>query len=273
MKAMRLVRKIYLKNNMKQKLYDFLHSSIVSKFIYWLIIINVLAIILESYAVYRSEFANVFHFFEIFSVVIFTIEYLVRLYTASIAFEKYKASNSRWKFATSGYGIIDLIAILPFYLPFIFAVDLRILRVLRLIRLLRIFKLGRHSKALKTILDVLKETRSELSITFFVAFVLLLLSSTLMYYIEHDVQPESFASIGHSFWWAIATLTTVGYGDVYPITAAGKILGGITAIIGIGFLALPTGIISSAFMDKIKESKENVGCTCPNCGYEITQAK
>ncbi len=258
---------------MKQELYDFLHSSVVSKFIYWMIIINVLAIILESYAIYRSEFANAFYYFEIFSVVIFSVEYIVRLYTAPLAFKSYKSINSRWKFASSGYGIIDLIAIIPFYIPFLFAVDLRILRVLRLIRLLRIFKLGRHSKALKTILDVLKETRSELSITFFVAFILLLLSSTLMYYIENDAQPESFASIGHSFWWAIATLTTVGYGDVYPITAAGKILGGITAIIGIGFLALPTGIISSAFMDKIKESKEVKECICPSCGYKITDTK
>lgn len=258
---------------MKQKLYDLLHSQLVSKFIYWLIIINVLSIILESYATYRNNYANYFYAFEVFSVVVFTLEYFLRLYTVPIAFKKYQKRTSRWKFATSGYGIIDLIAIIPFYIPFIFPIDLRILRVLRLIRLLRVFKLGRHSKALKTILDVLKETRSELSITFFVAFILLLLSSTLMYYIEHDLQPESFASIGHSFWWAIATLTTVGYGDVYPITAAGKILGGVTALIGIGFLALPTGIISSAFMEKIKESKENSRCTCPNCGHEIIKIK
>lgn len=258
---------------MKQKLSDILNSPFVSKFIYWLIILNVLSIILESYAVYRNNYGLYFYVFETFSVIVFSIEYFIRLYTAPIAFETFKNNNPRWKFATSGYGVIDLIAILPFYIPFILPLDLRILRVLRLFRLLRVFKLGRHSKALKSILDVLKETRSELSITFFVAFILLLLSSTLMYYIEHDLQPESFASIGHSFWWAIATLTTVGYGDVYPITAAGKVLGGITALIGIGFLALPTGIISSAFMEKIKESKENTACTCPKCGHEITDIK
>jgi len=254
---------------MKQKLYSLLHSNLFSKFIYWLIIVNVLSIILESYADFKAVYGWYLHVFEIFSVVVFTVEYIVRLYTAPIEFSSFNKARSRWKFATSGYGIIDLIAILPFYLPFLFAVDLRILRVLRLIRLLRIFKLGRHSKALRSILEVLKETRSELSISFFVAFILLLLSSTLMYYIEHDVQPESFASIGHSFWWAIATLTTVGYGDVYPVTAAGKILGGITAIIGIGFLALPTGIISSAFIEKVKETKEKKSCTCPKCGFLI----
>ncbi|BAO54594.1 ion transporter [Nonlabens marinus] len=256
---------------MKQKLYDILHSGPVSKFIYWLIIVNVLSIILESYADFKAAYGWYLYVFEVFSVVIFTIEYVIRLYTAPLEFKVNSKIKSRWKFASSGYGIIDLIAILPFYLPFLFAVDLRILRVLRLIRLLRIFKLGRHSKALRSILDVLKETRSELSISFFVAFILLLLSSTLMYYIEHEVQPESFASIGHSFWWAIATLTTVGYGDVYPVTAAGKILGGITAIIGIGFLALPTGIISSAFIEKVKETKENKSCACPNCGHEIKE--
>lgn len=258
---------------MQQKLYDFLHHRIFSKFIYWLIILNVTAIILESYVVFREDYFDFFHAFEIFSVVIFTIEYILRLYTAPIAFDKYRKTHSRWRFATSVYGVIDLLAIVPFYLPFFFVIDLRILRILRLIRLLRIFKLGRHSKALRTIFDVLKETRSELSITAFVAFVLLMLSSTLMYYIEGDVQPEHFASIGHSFWWAIATLTTVGYGDVYPITAAGKVLGGMTAMIGIGFLALPTGIISSAFIDKLRESKEQARCTCPNCGHEITDIK
>lgn len=258
---------------MRKKLYNLLHSKIVSKFIYWLIILNVISIILESYAVYKSAYALIFYSFEVFSVTIFTVEYLVRLYTAPIAYRKFKKSHATWKFATSTYGVIDLIAILPFYLPYFLAVDLRILRILRLLRLLRVFKLSRHSKALRSIMDVLKETRSELSMSVFVAFVLLLLSSTLMYYVEHDAQPENFASIMHSFWWAIATLTTVGYGDIYPITAAGKVLGGITAVIGIGFLALPTGIISSAFMEKIKNSKENQSCKCPNCGHEVKSIK
>jgi voltage-gated potassium channel len=178
--------------------------------------------------------------------------------------------KERLNFAFSTMGIIDLIAILPFYLPFIFPFDLRIVRIMRLFRLLRIFKLSRYSKSLKTIRYIFKEIKGELSITVFVTFVLMLLSSTLMYYIEHDDQPEQFASIGDSFWWAVATLTTVGYGDVYPVTALGKLLSGIIALIGIGFVALPTGIISSAFIEKIqkdkKEKKKAKVFNCPKCG-------
>jgi voltage-gated potassium channel len=129
---------------------------------------------------------------------------------------------------------------------------------------------------LKTIQYIFKETKAELSITVFVTFVLMILSSTLMYYIEHDAQPEKFASIGDAVWWAVATLTTVGYGDVYPVTALGKILSGIIALIGIGFVALPTGIISSAFIEKIQAEKKskkgkkakNKDC-CPTCGKNI----
>ncbi|RXP46896.1 ion transporter [Lutibacter sp. HS1-25] len=256
---------------MKKKVYDFINNNpIFIKFIYGLIILNVVALILQSYEELRVSYSDFFNSFELFSVIVFTIEYVLRLWTSDLD-PSYKGNSfqKRIKFIFSKFGLIDLFAILPFYLPFIFPFDLRILRILRLFRLLRIFKLGRYSKSLKTISSVLKETRSELSITLFIAFILLVLSSTLMYYFENDVQPEKFASIGHSFWWAVATLTTVGYGDVYPITGIGKILSAIIALIGIGFVALPTGIISSAFIEKIqKDRKENRICKCPNCGTE-----
>lgn len=255
---------------MKRKISQFLQEKNTIKFIYWLIVINVIALILESYQEINAEFGIFFQAFEIFSVLVFTIEYFLRIYTADLdADSSWKA---RWQFIKSPLGIIDLIAILPFYLPRIFTFDLRIVRILRLFRLLRVFKLGRYSKSLKTITSVLKDTKSELSITIFVTFILLVFSSTLMYFLENEAQPEQFASIGHAFWWAIATLTTVGYGDVYPITAFGKILSGIIALIGIGFVALPTGIISSAFMEKLQKEKEKEKekkCQCPNCGTEF----
>lgn len=259
---------------MKKKVYNLINNNqLFIKFIYGLIILNVILLILESYKSIRNKFGDFLEIFEIISVVIFTIEYLLRLWTSDLN-ENYKGNSltKRFRFGYSTIGIIDLIAILPFYLPFLFPFDLRIVRILRLFRFLRIFKLGRYSKSLKTINSVLKETKSELAITVFVAFILLVLSSTLMYYIESDVQPENFASIGHAFWWAVATLTTVGYGDVYPITSIGKVLSAIIALIGIGFIALPTGIISSAFIEKIQEQKtEKVTeiCKCPNCGTEI----
>lgn len=257
---------------MKKKIYELINKNpIFIKFIYGLIILNVISLILESYNKLRISFSDSFYYFELISVIIFTIEYLLRLWTSDLDKSINASSfNKRLKFGFSTLGLVDLIAILPFYLPFIFPFDLRIVRILRLFRLLRIFKLGRYSKSLNTITSVLKSSKSELAITGFVAFILLVLSSTIMYYFENEVQPEKFASIGHSFWWAVATLTTVGYGDVFPITAMGKIMSGIIALIGIGFIALPTGIISSAFIERIQEQKKEKNiCKCPKCGTKF----
>lgn len=255
-------------SSIKQRTHHLLHKNKwFIQFIYGLIILNIVALILESYKNYRNEYTDFFYFFEAFSVLIFTIEYILRFWVADLNKKrKTSKSKSRFSFAFSTMGIIDLMAILPFYLPMFFAIDLRVLRILRLFRLARLFKLGRFSRSLKTINKVLKDTRSDLTITAFIAFILLVLSSTLMYYAEGDEQPEKFASIGHAFWWAVATLTTVGYGDVFPVTSLGKFLSGVIAMIGIGFVALPTGIISSAFVDKIREQKQNkTKCKCPNC--------
>ncbi|WP_298767639.1 ion transporter [uncultured Polaribacter sp.] len=259
---------------MKKRIYEFINKNpSFIKLIYGLIILNVITLILESYRELKVSFSDFFYYFELISVIIFSIEYLLRLWTSDLE-KSYKGNSfkKRLKFGFSTLGLIDLLAILPFYLPLIFPFDLRILRILRLFRLLRIFKLGRYSKSLNTITCVLKSTKSELAITGFIAFILLVLSSTIMYYFENEVQPEKFASIGHSFWWAIATLTTVGYGDVFPITAMGKVMSGIIALIGIGFIALPTGIISSAFITRIQEQKKKKEiCKCPNCGTKINK--
>ena len=254
---------------MKRRVYNFIeYNPIFIKFIYGLIILNVISLIIGSYKEIREMNTRFLDYFEIFSVVVFTIEYVLRLWTADQN-EEYKGGpfRKRIRFVFSTFGLIDLVAILPFYLPLVLPIDLRIVRILRIMRLIRIFKLGRYSTSMKTISSVLKETKSDLGITLFIAFIMLVLASTLMFYIESDVQPDKFASIGHSFWWAVATLTTVGYGDVYPVTAMGKILSGAIALIGVGIVALPTGIISSAFVEKI--SKKNKTCTCPNCGSEI----
>ena len=253
---------------MKKKVTDFInHNKYFIRFIYALIALNIIALVLESYQELNDKYYTFFNYFEVFSVTIFTIEYLIRIWISDKTKEN---KRERLNYAFSTLGIIDLIAILPFYLPFIFPFDLRIVRILHLFRLLRIFKLGRYSKSLKTIKYIFKETKSELSVTVFVTFVLMILSSTLMYYIEHDDQPEQFASIGDAFWWSIATLTTVGYGDVYPVTGLGKLLSGIIALIGIGFVALPTGIISSAFINKIQSDKRiKKDCNCPHCGKKF----
>ncbi|QWX85587.1 ion transporter [Cellulophaga sp. HaHaR_3_176] len=249
---------------MKKKVSDFInYNKYFIKFIYTLIVLNILALILESYDELRTKFNLAFYFFELFSVIVFTVEYFIRIWISDKTKEN---KRERLNFAFSTSGIIDLLAILPFYLPFIFPFDLRVIRILRLFRLLRIFKLGRYSNSLKTIKYIFKETKAELTITIFVTFVLMILSSTLMFYIEHDDQPEQFSNIGDAFWWSIATLTTVGYGDVYPVTGLGKLLSGVIALIGIGFVALPTGIISSAFISRIQTKKKKKECDCPHCG-------
>jgi voltage-gated potassium channel len=255
----------------KQKTYDFIHTnSLFHKFIYTLIILNVFSLILASYKEIHFKYNSFFEDFELISVIIFSIEYILRFWTADLHYEKGSPFSKRIKFSLSTFGVIDLLAILPFYLPLLFPFDLRVLRILRLFRLLRILKLGRLSKSLQTITSVLKESKSELSITVFVAFILMILSSTLMYYVENEAQPDKFENIGQSLWWSVATLTTVGYGDIYPITGLGKILSSVIALIGIGFVALPTGIISSAFINKMQNNKEaKKECECPNCGTKF----
>ncbi|MFT4565863.1 MAG: voltage-gated potassium channel [Saprospiraceae bacterium] len=257
---------------MKENIFNLLnYNERFIKFIYTLIILNVVLVILASYKEIGLKYEYYLDIFEVISVIIFSIEFLLRLWVAdNETQDKNSPILSRIKFIFSFQGLVDLLAIIPFYLPMFFPFDQRSIRILRLFRLLRILKLGRFSKSIKTINNVLMETRIELGMTIFIAFILLVFSSTLMYYVEGDVQPEKFASIGHTFWWSIATLTTVGYGDVFPITALGKLLSAFIALIGIGFIALPTGIISSAFIKKIQFSNEAQECTCPNCNYNFT---
>jgi voltage-gated potassium channel len=246
---------------LKQRLTNLLHyNKTFVTTIYVLIVINIVGLILESFEVVRASYSLHLKTLEIFSIIIFTLEYLARVYVSK------SKGQSRRKFIFSFYGIIDLLAILPFYIPFVFKVDLRVLRILRLFRFVRVFKLGRINNSFKTIKEVFQSTKDDLITTTFIAFVLLLISSTLMYYAESEAQPKQFKSILHSLWWAVATLTTVGYGDIYPITGIGKILSSIIAIIGIGFVALPTGILSSAFIDKMR-NRDKV--TCQQCGEII----
>lgn len=255
---------------MKRKAFTFItKNQNFLRFIYTLIVLNICSIVLASYKDIQNEYSFALEAFEVFSVAIFTAEYFLRIWTADLLFDTGSTSAKRLKFCTSSFGIIDLFAILPFYLPLIFPFDLRFVRILRLFRLLRIFKLDRYSKSLKTIKSVLQETRTELSMTIFMASILLIFSSTMMYYVEHDAQPDKFQNIGESLWWSVATLTTVGYGDIYPVTALGKFISGIIALIGIAFVALPTGIISSAFIEKIRNERSSKKHICKNCGCEV----
>lgn len=235
-----------------------------------LILLNVIAIILESFQDISRAYASYFNLFELFSVIVFTIEYVLRLWTADLKVHSPHKFTSRIKYMFTPLALVDLLAILPFYLPMLIPFDLRFLRMLRLVRIFRLFKMKRYSRSLNIIGKVFKEKKNDLLITIFITFLLLTIASTFMYYIESDVQPDKFSNILQSFWWAIATLTTVGYGDVYPVTGWGKLLSGCIALLGIGLVALPTGIISSGFIQALGDQKEkNTHTICPHCGKKI----
>lgn len=263
---------------MKQRIYHLIekgsHGSRINLlfdyFIILLIVFNVIALALDTLAGLNDEFRNLLRIFEIVSIGIFTVEFILRLYISDITHPAKSRISSAMKFLFSPFGIIDMLAILPFYLPFIIKIDLRFLRVLRLIRFFRVLKISRYNSTLKLIRDVLKEKRTEIAMTFFIAVLLLLVSAFVMYSVENPVQPEKFPNIFASLWWAVATLTTVGYGDIYPITTLGKVISGAVAVLGIGLIALPTGIISAGFIEKINHSKnEKKLYICPHCGKEV----
>lgn len=218
-------------------------------FLITLIIFNIIAVLLETvdsiYSVYSTEFL----IFERFSTFIFLIEYILRLWVC--VEEKIKNSQliTRLKYATTWPAIIDLLAVLSGLLPMIFEVDLRILRALRMLRLL---KFSRYFKVMNLLLGVLKEEKQSFLAAMFLLTIAMLIASTGIYLFEKDAQPDKFGSIPEAMWWAVATLTTVGYGDVTPITAMGKLFGAIITIIGIGTVALPSGILASGFSDQLK---------------------
>jgi voltage-gated potassium channel len=239
-----------------------------------LIILSIIAIVLESFEVINTKYSLIFKYFELFTVIIFSIEYVLRIWIADLKYPDLSKSRARIKFVFSTTGLIDLIAILPFYLPFIFSFDLRFIRVLRVVRLLRIFKISRYTQSLRLVGNLIVQKRSELATTIFLTFILILISSTIMYNLEHEIQPDKFPNIISTFWWAVATLTTVGYGDVYPVTGWGQFISGVIAILGIGLVALPTGIISSGFIEQLEKKNdlktEDKPCKfCPNCGEEL----
>jgi voltage-gated potassium channel len=156
----------------------------------------------------------------------------------------------------SFFGIIDLVSILPFYIKEFVLLDGRFFRILRLFRLSRIFKLGRESKSLKLFIKALGSVKNELYFTLFLSLLTILFSASAIYFLEHDAQPEVFSSITASIWWATVSLATVGYGDIVPITLWGKVFASIISLIGIGVVAIPTGIISASFVTEIFNSKE-----------------
>ena len=225
-------------------------GRVVNLVLILLISLNVIAIFLETVDSIYAQYERGFWYFEVFSVLVFTIEYLTRVWSSIDLDEAADASpiRGRIRYMLTPIALIDLIAILPFYLSLYMTIDLRFLRVLRLLRL---FKLTRYSPALGALLDVIQKEADALLAAFVVLLMLLVISAGGIYLLENELQPETFGSMPNSMWWAIVTLTTVGYGDVVPVTAMGKMFGGLIGLLGIGMIALPAAIMASGFAENI----------------------
>lgn len=230
------------------------HPSPLGAAVRWflaaLIVVNVAAVVLETIPTLRASYAAGFYALEAASLSIFGVEYLLRLWTAG-EHERYRGPLGRLRWALTPGAIVDLLAIAPA----LFLTDLRMVRILRLSRLVRIAKLGRYSLALRTLRRVLIARLPDVLSLSFVLLILLVLSSSLMYLLERDAQPDTFSSIPATMWWGIVTLTTIGYGDMAPVTAEGKLLGSFVAILGLGMFALPAGLLGGAFVEELGKAR------------------
>jgi len=242
-------------------------SRVCDTFIFSLIILNVIAVIVGSVKSIEDKYGFQLEVFEIVSVIIFTIEYLLRIWSCVSQPQFSHPVYGRLRYVFRPMPIIDLIAILPFYFGFL-AFDTRFVRSLRLFRLFRIAKLGRYSKTSRLLARVFTTRKEELVITASVMVILIVLASSSIYLAEHEAQPDKFPDIPSAMWWSVVTLTTVGYGDVYPVTSFGKFLAATIAILGIGMFALPAGILGASFVEEIERLKTGKHI-CPHCGEEL----
>ena len=239
-----------------------------------MILASVAAVILETVPAIQEYGSRAFYLFNVFTVAVFSVEYLLRIW---VSVEKEESGpGAHWligrvRYVASPMALVDLLAILPFYLPFL-GIDLRSMRALRLFRMLRIFKFSRYSQGVRVMMSVIKQRKPELVAAVGMLSCLLVLAASVIYYAEREMQPEAFSSIPAAMWWAIATLTTVGYGDVYPITLAGRFFGAVTAVAGLLIIALPTGIIGAGFVSAFEEERTSFSADdsqCPTCGRTL----
>ena len=221
-------------------------SKICDVFITTLVLCNILSVILESVSSLQAVYGEYFDLFEFWSVMFFTLEYVLRFWATGATYSDHGQKwRGRREYIFGFYGVIDLLAILPFYLQMLFpGADMRALRILRLVRVL---KLSHYNSALEDLFNAVKNEARSFIAALYLLTIAIILTSSLMYYAEGDTQPEHFSSIPASMYWAIITLTTVGFGDISPVTWIGQVLATITAFIGVCTVAMLTGIVASSF--------------------------
>lgn len=241
----------YLQNDKNETKF----GHVINFFLIFLIVGNVIAVLLESINEVYKAYQFYFDCFENFSMLIFSIEYLLRFWSIVEKDPFESGWKQRWNYIISGAAIIDLLAILPAYINFFVHIDLRFLRVLRLLRLL---KLTRYFVSLQILLRVIEREKGSFQAVIFILLIMIVMAAAGIYVVESRVQPEVFSSIPASMWWAVVTLTTVGYGDVTPITPLGRFLGALITILGVGLAALPAGILANGLANELELRKQQL---------------
>ena len=239
-------------------------SSAFDGVIISLILANVFAVILDSMPQVHAAMGSDLARFEAISVGVFTVEYLLRVWSCTADPRYAHPISGRLHFIVTPMAIVDLLAIAPFYLPAFLGGN----GITPVLRLFRLAKIGRYYGSLAVVNEVFREKREELALTAVIMSVLLVVSSTMMYLVEHAAQPDVYSSVPATMWWAVATLTTVGYGDVTPVTAMGKVLASFISLLGIGMFALPTGILGAGFVEAMHRRRQRHVC-CPHCGAAL----
>src|SRR5262245_59060355 len=242
--------------NLRRRLYEILEHGpigdrtglIVSRLIVVLIVTNLIAMTLDSVPALQAQYGPLFLSIELLSLIAFTVEYALRVWVAAEHYRHSSERKARWKFVTSPLGVIDLLAVLPFWFALVLPADLRVLLVFRMVRFL---KLARYSPAMRSLLDALYNERRALFGCFVILLGATLVAASIMHVIERHAQPDKFGTIPDAMWWAIVTLGTIGYGDVVPVTALGRIVASITIFVGLIMVALPIGIVATAFAEEI----------------------
>lgn len=218
------------------------------------VLTNVIIAIAETFDL-SAQWMATLNTIEFITVVCFSVEYILRVWTSEFLFPNVPKEKALAYYVISFSGIIDLMSFLPYFLPFFFPTGVVVFRMFRVIRILRLFRINAYYDALNVIGDVVKSKRDQLLSSIFIILILMVGASLIMYSLEHEVQPDVFRNAFSGFWWAVSTLLTVGYGDIYPITIAGRIFGIIITFLGVGMVAIPTGILSAGFVEQYTRLK------------------
>lgn len=218
------------------------------------IFLNLYAMLFSTFEASKN-YSAMLSVIEIVTVVIFTVEYILRIITADYLYPDKKPMVARLLFIVSFYGLIDLLTILPFYLPMVFPAGAVAFRIFRVVRIFRLFKINSQFDAFNVIIEVLKDKKNQLFSSITMILILTIASSLCMYSAEHEAQPEAFKNAFSGIWWSVSTLLTVGYGDIYPVTTLGKIFAIVISFLGVGMVAIPTGIISAGFVEQFTKMK------------------